>query len=96
MCPNLSLVNRTVVLGRIVLLVLLMLVAATSVILPAQARSKNPPPWTKACYEVVGIDLKGVSHAVFLYGRGKDKWPLTNLAAKWLAEGWTGIRVELC
>jgi hypothetical protein len=81
-----------IVLGRTVLMGLLMLVAVTSVILPAQALSKNPPPWKTVCYEVVGRDPAGVSHDVLLYHR----WSATDLAAEWVSEGWTGVSVEVC
>ena len=79
-------------LGRSVLLGLLMLAAAMSVILPAQAISKMEPPWKLVCYEVVGIDLNGVSHYVFL----NHTWAARKLAAAWVAEGWTGVQVGLC
>jgi hypothetical protein len=81
-----------IVLGRSVLLGLLVLVAATSLILPAQAHSMNPPPGKTVCYEVVGRDLQGASHDVLLYHR----WSATDLAAAWVAEGWTGVQVETC
>jgi len=80
------------VLGRNVLLGLLMLAAAMSVILPAQAASKKEPPWKLVCYEVVGRDPNGVSHYVFL----NHTWSARKLAAAWVAEGWTGVEVDLC
>jgi hypothetical protein len=73
--------------GRIVLFGLLLLIAALSVVLPAQAFSKNPPPSKTACYEVVGRDLYGVNHDVYL----NHKWSATNLSAAWVAAGWTGV-----
>jgi hypothetical protein len=79
-------------LGRSVLLGLLILVAAISVILPAQAVSKKEPPWKLACYEVVGRDPDGVSHDVFL----NHTWSAKKLAAAWVAEGWTGVHVDTC
>ena len=80
------------VLGRAALLGLLMLVVATSVTIPAQAFSKNPPPWKQVCYEVVGRDQSGVSHDVSFYHR----WSATKLAAAWVAEGWTDVYVDSC
>lgn len=79
-------------LRRSVLLGLLMLVAATSFILPAQAVSKREPPWKLVCYDVVGRDLNGVSHDVYL----NHTWAARNLAAAWVAEGWTDVHVDLC
>jgi hypothetical protein len=79
-------------LGRSVLLGLLVLAAAVSAILPAQAVSKMEPPWKLVCYEVVGRDPNGVSHDVFL----SHTWSARKLAAAWVAEGWTGVHVNLC
>ena len=81
-----------VVLGRTVLFGLLILVAATSAIVPAHAFSKNPPPWKTVCYEIVGIDASGVRHDVFLYHRQTA----TSLADAWVAEGWTNVTVDTC
>jgi hypothetical protein len=79
-------------LGRNVLVGLLILVAATSFILPAQAVSKKEPPWRLVCYEVVGRDPNGVKHDAFFYHR----WSAAKLSTAWVAAGWTGVNVDTC
>ncbi len=68
---------------------LLFLVAAMSVVVPARAIRKNP---LGGCFEVVGRDAHGVSHAASFY----HKYAATRLAAAWTALGWTGVMINAC
>ncbi len=68
---------------------LLLLLAAMSVIVPAQAVRKDS---LGGCFEVVGVDAHGVSHAASFY----HKQAATRLAAAWIALGWTGVMINAC
>jgi hypothetical protein len=77
------------VLRPTVLFSILLLVAAISVVVPAQAVRKEP---VGGCFEVVGRDTDGVSHAASFY----QKPAATRLAAAWIALGWTGVMINEC
>ena len=66
-----------------------MLLAAMSVVLPAQAVRKNS---LGVCFEVVGTDPHGVNHAASFY----HKHAANKLAAAWIAEGWSGVMINPC
>ncbi len=68
---------------------LLLLIAAMSVVIPAQAVRKNS---LGGCFEVVGIDPHGVNHSASFY----HKQAATRLAAAWIALGWTGVMINAC
>ena len=66
-----------------------MLLAAMSVVLPAQAVRKNS---LGVCFEVVGTDPHGVNHAASFY----HKHAANKLATAWIAEGWSGVMINPC
>ena len=68
----------------------LLLIAAVSGVMPAQAISRTRSGG--ACYEVVGRDLNGVNHDIYLFHKSQA----TQLASAWVAAGWTGVLLSTC